>query len=120
MSLTSDNPPLGSSDILRHDDPDNPDAAREARRVPDDQTVQDRELDGSARTLEEKADRIVKREQGVTDFSAAEETDAMIQPRSVNDQNDRTQGDNSINIMDAIDDTVRDVVDPDDRRDNRR
>lgn len=122
MSSTSDNPPIGTGGTFRHDDPDDPDAAREARRAPDDQTVQDRELDGSARTLAEKADQIVTREQGVTDFSEAEETDAMIQPRSVNDRDDRARGDGSINIADAIGDTVREVVDPDDndRRERRR
>lgn len=118
MSLTSDNPPLGASDTLRHDDPDDPDAAREARRVADDPEVQGRELDGSARTLEEKADQIVRREQGVTDFSAAEQTDAMVQPRSVND---RPAPGDSGNIADAIGDTLREVVDPaaDDRRARR-
>jgi hypothetical protein len=85
MSTTNSHPPLGSSDAFRRDDPDDVNEAMEDRHVVSDPTVQDRELATAPRDLQEKADMIVKREQGVTDFAHADETGTMIQPRSARD-----------------------------------
>jgi hypothetical protein len=66
---------------------------------------------------------IVKREQGVTDFAHAEETDALIQPRSARDTVDnipaaeRNAGDS--NIVDAVENAFR-AVDPDANDEYRR
>jgi hypothetical protein len=116
MSSTNSHPPLGSSDTFRHDDPDDVNEAMEDRHVVSDPTVQDRELAAAPRSLEDKADMIVKREQGVTDFAHAEETDAMVQPRSARDSADNlpaTDDDASEgNIVAAAENAFR-AIDPD-------
>jgi len=123
LSTTNSHPPLGRSDAFRHDDPEDVNEATEDRHVVSDPTVQDRELAATPRDLQEKADMIVKREQGVTDFAHAEETDALIQPRSARDTVDnipaaeRNAGDS--NIVDAVENAFR-AVDPDANDEYRR
>jgi hypothetical protein len=115
MSTTNSHPPLGSSDAFRHDDPDDVNEATEGRRVVSDPTVQDRKIAGLPRDLQEKADMIVKREQGVTDFAHADETDAMVQPRSARDTADNAPAaddDGDTSIVDAAQHAFR-AVDPD-------
>lgn len=116
MSATNSHPPLGSSDTFRHDDPDAVNEAMEDRHVVSDPTVQDREIAATPRDLQEKADMIVKREQGVTDFAYAEETDAMIQPRSTRDTADDIpaveRNDEDSSIIDAAENAFR-AIDPD-------
>jgi hypothetical protein len=116
MSSTNSHPPLGSSDTFRHDDPADINEAMEDRHLVSDPTVQDRELAATPRSLREKADMIVKREQGVTDFAHAEETDATVQPRSARDTADNaptTDDDASDgNIVAAAENAFREI-DPD-------
>jgi hypothetical protein len=111
MSTTSE-PPLGTSDAFRHDDPDE---AMEEGRVNPPLGEQQRTLAGAPRDLEEKAEEIVKREQGVNSFANADETDAMIEPPSVNDQggNDRTETGNV--FTDAVANAFRGTKRDDDK-----
>jgi len=87
----------------------------EGRHVVSDPTVQDRELAATPRDLRDKADMIVKREQGVTDFAQAEETDAMILPRSTRDTADNrptAPRDDDGSLVDAAENAFR-AIDPD-------
>ncbi len=86
--MSTTDPPLGSGFAFRHDDPADEHEAERANRHLDRADrfgEQERQLPGTPRDLEEKAEEIVVREQGVNSFAHAEEVDRMERPPSVND-----------------------------------
>ena len=91
MSTSSGNPPVGTGNSFRHDDPAEP---AEERRGGGQQDAQDRigtldrEIPNDPMNAARKAEEIVVREQGVNSFAHAEKTDRMEQPPSMNDRQD--------------------------------
>lgn len=105
MSMSNGNPPVGSGYGLPTDDPDTPAEERRMDRQRDAQDrigEQDRALPNAPMTPEQRAQEIVVREQGVSSFADAEETDRMERPPSVNDRDQSL--DESGNI---VSDTVK-------------
>ena len=102
--MSTTDPPPGSSYAFSHDDPAEADEEQRARPLRDRQDrigEQERELPGTARNLAEKADQIVKREEGVRSFRYAEETDQMERPPSIRDRDTPTDAEGNA-ISDAV------------------
>ena len=121
MSSNS-NPPLGSGYALPTDDPDEPMEQRRGNRsgdVADQVGAKDRELPGTARTLEEQAEQIVEREQGVTSFADAEDIDRMERPLSANDRERVTDGTGNV-VSDTIASAWNGIRNPDTDQEKRR
>ncbi len=104
MSMSNGNPPVGSGYGLPTDDPDEPIEERRLDRRQDTQDrigEQDREIPNTPMTPEQHAQEIVVREQGVTSFADAEETDRMERPPSVNDR-DQNADESGTSISDTV------------------
>lgn len=109
MSTSSGNPPVGTGNSFRHDDPAEP---AEERRGNGQQDAQDRfgtlerEIPNDTATPESKVEQLIVREQGVNSFAHAEEVDRMEKSPSVRDQT--TDLNTTGNI---VGDTIRGVFD---------
>ena len=122
MSMSNGNPPVGSGYGLPTDDPDEPTEERHMDRQQDAQDrigEQDRELPNVPMTPEQRVQEIVVREQGVTSFADAEETDRMVRPPSVNDRDQNADESGNI-ISDTVKGAWNTLADSDGRDKDRR
>ncbi len=120
--MSNGNPPVGSGYSLPSDDPDEPTEKRRIDRQQDAQDrigEQDRELPNVPMTPEQRVQEIVVREQGVTSFADAEETDRMVRPPSVNDHDQNADESGNI-ISDTVKSAWNTLADTDKRDKDRR
>ncbi len=116
MGMSSGNPPVGVGYGFNHEDPDEPIEERPSHQqdAQDRIGTQDRELPDVPMSAEEKAEKIVVREQGVNSFANAEEVDRMERPPSVNDRDRSVDGGGNLisktvkSAWNAIDDPDKD------------
>ncbi len=122
MNMSNGTPPVGSGYGLPTDDPDQPIEERRMDRQQDTQDrigELDREIPNAPMTPEQRVQEIVIREQGVTSFADAEETDRMERPPSVNDRDQSVDASGNI-ISDTVRGAWNTLADTDGRDKERR